>query len=93
MVFCYTGLADGRIVKINLKTEESTLFARTGEDLPNCGSYEVEHRCGRPLGMRFTASGSLLVADAYHGLLSVSPEGVVSRLTNNAAGRKCVFFE
>lgn len=41
---------------------------------------------GRPLGIEFDQDGSLLVADAYRGLLRVSPQGVVEILTTQAGG-------
>ena len=39
---------------------------------------------GRPLGIEFDANNNLIVADAYLGLLSVSPQGDITLLTNNA---------
>jgi len=41
---------------------------------------------GRPLGIDFDASGNLIVADAYRGLLSISPEGIISELATVADG-------
>lgn len=41
---------------------------------------------GRPLGMRFTPSGDLLVCDASRGLLSIDPAGQVSVLSTEAEG-------
>lgn len=41
---------------------------------------------GRPLGMDFDASGHLIVADAFLGLLSVSPQGEITILTNQVDG-------
>ena len=32
------------------------------------GRFRDEHTCGRPLGMRFDVTGSLIVADAYLGI-------------------------
>lgn len=37
---------------------------------------QMEHVCGRPLGLRFDATtGDLYIADAYMGLLVVDPSG------------------
>lgn len=41
---------------------------------------------GRPLGMRFTPSGELVVCDASRGLLSIDPAGQVSVLATEAEG-------
>jgi sugar lactone lactonase YvrE len=41
---------------------------------------------GRPLGMRFTPSGDLVVCDASRGLLSIDPAGQVSVLSTEAEG-------
>lgn len=41
---------------------------------------------GRPLGMDFDASGNLIVADAYKGLLSIDKSGKVTLLTDEADG-------
>ena len=35
-----------------------------------------------PLGLEFDATGQLIVADAYNGLFSISPDGQVKLLTN-----------
>ena len=57
----YTGLADGRIVrlihgeitKLNpIRRLEVETIARTGEALEGCGTRELEPACGRPLGLR-----------------------------------------
>lgn len=42
---------------------------------------------GRPLGMAFDANGTLWVADAIKGLVSVSPSGSVLVMATEAAGR------
>jgi len=40
---------------------------------------------GRPLGVEFDASGNLIVADAYRGLLKISPDGTVTLLADKAS--------
>src|SRR5512133_3649064 len=59
----YTGLQDGRIVRI----PGGRTFVNTG---------------GRPLGMQFDVQGNLIVADAFRGLLSITPAGAVSVLAD-----------
>jgi len=41
---------------------------------------------GRPLGIDFDQTGNLIVADAFRGLLSVSPEGKITELATVADG-------
>ena len=66
----HAATADGAVVRLDARGEPS-VFARTG---------------GRPLGMRFTADGTLLVCDAQRGLLSVDPAGRVAVLSREAEG-------
>lgn len=56
----FTGLADGRIMVVDLRSGEFEEFANTA---------------GRPLGLKFDANGDLIVADAYRGLLRITPAG------------------
>ncbi len=67
----YTGLASGRILRMNPDGSGQQVFASTG---------------GRPLGMAFDAAGKLLVADAFKGLLSITADGKVTVLAAVAAG-------
>ena len=64
----FTGLEDGRIVKISPDGEVVT-FAETG---------------GRPLGLQWGPSGDLIVADGVRGLLTVNLEGKVTVLVPRA---------
>jgi len=41
---------------------------------------------GRPLGIDFDSAGNLIVADAYHGLLSIAPDATVKVLATEAEG-------
>jgi sugar lactone lactonase YvrE len=77
----YTGLADGRIMQVRPSDGQASLVCSTG---------------GRPLGIEVDADGTLVVCDAYRGLLRVHPgsgevvvladalDGVPLRLVNNA---------
>ncbi|HEY7409922.1 MAG TPA: SMP-30/gluconolactonase/LRE family protein [Vicinamibacteria bacterium] len=67
----YTGLADGRIVRLRTDGGGLQEFARTG---------------GRPLGLRFAPGGRLVVADAARGLLAVGPGGEVEVLATAHGG-------
>jgi len=83
----YTGLADGRIVKIT-KSGHLREIARTGHNLPTCGTYKSEPDCGRPLGIRFDRDEvNLIVCDAYYGLLQVNPDtGEIKTLVSAKVG-------
>jgi sugar lactone lactonase YvrE len=68
----FTGMADGRIMRLGMDDGSAKLFVNTG---------------GRPSGMAFDAVGNLIVADSVKGLLSIAPDGVITLLTNEAGGR------
>lgn len=89
--YLFTGLSDGTIRKIDVKTGESQVFARTSQaksvpPLSECGKPEMEHLCGRPLGLRFDVNGDLVVADAYFGLLKITKDGNVTQLVSEYEG-------
>jgi sugar lactone lactonase YvrE len=74
----YTGTLDGRVVVIDAQGKARTL-ARTG---------------GRPLGLKVLADGSLLVADAYRGVLRVDAAGHVEVLADrDRQGRRFTFTD
>ncbi len=67
-----TGLTDGRIVR----------FAADGS-----GAVEtLASTGGRPLGLAYDASGRLIVADAYKGLLAIAPGGEITTLATEHGG-------
>lgn len=72
----YTGLQDGRVVRMLPDGNGRETFVQTG---------------GRPLGMKFDTAGNLIVADAFRGLLSVSPERKVSVLADVVNGEPMLF--
>lgn len=67
----YGGLEDGRIMRLAPDGSGAEEFANTG---------------GRPLGLDFDAAGNLIVADAYRGLLSISPDGKTTVLATEQGG-------
>lgn len=67
----YGSMEDGRIVRFQADGSQPEVFADTG---------------GRPLGLHFDAAGNLVVADAYEGLLSISPDGSISVLSTEEGG-------
>jgi sugar lactone lactonase YvrE len=66
----YSGFADGRIIRV-MPNGLVRNFANTG---------------GRPLGMDFAPDGSLIVADAEKGLLSISPDAKITVLATEEGG-------
>ncbi|KAI5649198.1 hypothetical protein M9H77_35203 [Catharanthus roseus] len=100
----YAGLADGRIVRwmgdelgwdtFALVTHNwSEKLCAKGKDSTTHKQWKVESLCGRPLGLRFDKrSGNLYIADAYHGLLVVGPEGgIATSLSTHAGGNPILF--
>ncbi|XP_028789618.1 protein STRICTOSIDINE SYNTHASE-LIKE 10-like [Neltuma alba] len=75
----YTGVADGRILKWQGEGRGWRDFALTTSNRTECTrpfAPELEHICGRPLGLSFDKkSGDLYIADAYLGLQVVGPTG------------------
>lgn len=66
----YTGVASGKVLRMNPDGSGQEVYADTG---------------GRPLGLDFGAGGNLIVADALKGLLSISPDRTVSTLADAKA--------
>ena len=67
----YTGLEDGRVVRIHPERGTVEPFSQTD---------------GRPLGLAFNATGELLVADGERGILAIVPNGNVRLLTQGVGG-------
>ncbi|EFC39438.1 strictosidine synthase [Naegleria gruberi] len=74
----YTGINDGSIMRVNVTSGVSTVYAYSVPALNAtqravCGtSVLYEGTCGRVLGMVFDKNNNLIVADAYKGLLRIS---------------------
>ncbi|KAM3222354.1 Protein STRICTOSIDINE SYNTHASE-LIKE 10 [Capsicum annuum] len=90
----YTGVADGRILK--WKGSYWADFAVTSSNRKNCTrpfAPELEHVCGRPLGLRFdNKTGELYIADAYLGIQVVGPKGgLATPLVQEFKGKPLVF--
>ena len=73
----YTGLSDGRVIRLTTNGDI--------EELVNTG--------GRPLGMEFDAVGNLIVADSEKGLLSLAADGTLTTLTTEVNGERMIFVD
>ncbi len=60
----YAPFEDGRIMRYDAQGQNGHEFVNTG---------------GRPLGLEFDAMDHLIVCDAKKGLLSISPEGEITK--------------
>lgn len=92
----YTGVADGRILKWQGGARGWTDFALTTSARKECFrpfAPELEHLCGRPLGLRFEKkTGNLYIADAYFGLQVVGPAGgLATQVVTEAEGQPLLF--
>ncbi len=67
----YTGLEDGRVVRIPADLKSCRVLGNTG---------------GRPLGLKIDSQGNVLVADAISGLLSLDAAGEMKILADHADG-------
>ena len=75
----YTAVHSGKILRQSPQTGDFSVVADTG---------------GRPLGLEFADDGTLWIADAYLGLLSVSPEGeLVTRATETRDGSPILYAD
>lgn len=73
----FTGLSDGRILRLSPPDGKASVIANTG---------------GRPLGIEIDQDGSLVVCDAHRGLLRVDPgNGAITTLVDTVAGRRLLF--
>ncbi len=74
----YSGMADGQILRLSPDESNAELFTDTG---------------GRPLGMAFDSDGSLIVADAFKGLLEIAPDGAIQVLAKEVNGVRINFAD
>ncbi|KAG8184349.1 hypothetical protein JTE90_006752 [Oedothorax gibbosus] len=79
--YLYTGVEDGRIVKV--KDGKITTVAQTGR---SCVMPYEERVCGRPLGLRIGKDGFLYIIDAFYGIFTMNfTTGSLNRILSNNA--------
>ncbi|RID47331.1 hypothetical protein BRARA_I03932 [Brassica rapa] len=88
----YVGVSDGRVLKWRGESLGWSDFAYTSANREKCVrpfAPELEHVCGRSLGLRFDEkTGDLYIADAYFGLMIVGPAGGLAKpLVTEAEGQ------
>jgi sugar lactone lactonase YvrE len=91
----YAGTLDGRIVVFN-EGAGGDYLVPGGETRHVKGDIEVKTLAetgGRPLGIATAPNGDLIVADAVKGLLSVSPDGRITTLPTDVAGKPVHFAD
>jgi len=73
----YIATHEGAIVRYDTASGDVSEFAKTG---------------GRPLGVEFSKSGKLYVADAYRGLLEISDDGQVEVLADKTTSGSPIHY-
>jgi len=73
--YIYSGLEDGRIIRVSPDGKQVETFAQGGI----------------PLGMKFDAAGNLVVTDGTLGLISVDKSGMITPLTVEVDGSPIIF--
>ncbi|KYN29227.1 PREDICTED: adipocyte plasma membrane-associated protein-like [Trachymyrmex cornetzi] len=63
----YTGIHGGYVLRI--EEDRIVPIVKFGE---KCDGIWQEHKCGRPLGLKFDKKGNLYVVDAYYGIFQVN---------------------
>lgn len=71
----YAGFKTGLIAEISMKDGKEKIIhaVQLAQGMNDCdGTYKTMHLCGRPLGLRLTDVGELIIADAYLGLFAIN---------------------
>lgn len=91
--YAYTGLADGRIVRVRIDGQTPSGPAPVGPVIPGgpmppaVGTMEqVANTGGRPLGLQHDPFGNVVVADARQGLLAINPQGRIFNVARSFNG-------
>ncbi len=74
----YTGTLSGKVLRMRPDGSEREVYVETG---------------GRPLGLDFMADGTLVVADAFRGLLAVGADRQVRVLADQVNGSPILFAD
>lgn len=98
--YAYSGLADGRIVRVRIDGQTTAGPAPVqpvvpgGTVRPEPGSFEkIAETGGRPLGLQHDPFGNIVVADAKKGLLVITPAGQVIVVADRYENRPLLFVD
>lgn len=99
--YAYTGLQDGRIVRIRIDGLTPTGPAPIQPAIPGgpppstpaVAVEEVINTGGRPLGLQHDPFGNIVVADAKKGLLAIAPNKQIFVVADRYEGRPLMFVD
>lgn len=100
--FAYTGLADGRIVRIRIDGRTADGPAPIQPAIPggtpsqpttSAAFEKIAETGGRPLGLQHDPFGNIVVADAKKGLLAITPAGQIVPVADRFEGRPMLFVD
>ncbi|OJF14999.1 SMP-30/gluconolactonase/LRE family protein [Couchioplanes caeruleus] len=73
-------------------TEDGRIWRWPPDARPGAVPQQLTDTGGRPLGIEIDPrDGSLVVCDAYRGLLRVTPDGIIADLAHRAGGSRILF--
>jgi sugar lactone lactonase YvrE len=97
--YAYTGLADGRIVRIRIDGQTASgpapLPVPGGPPPPTvtAAAETVVNTGGRPLGLQHDPFGNIVVADAKRGLIAITPNAQVFVVAQRYENRPLLFVD
>ena len=100
--YAYTGLEDGRVVRIRIDGQTASGPAPLPVPLPGAPAPEpvpmvavetVATTGGRPLGLQHDPFGNIVVADAKKGLVAITAQGQVVTVADKYQGRPLRFVD
>lgn len=95
--YAYTGLADGRIIRVRIESTGSSGPAPIQPVIPGGTTLpafeKIAETGGRPLGLQHDPFGNIVVADAKKGLLAITPAGKIFVVADRYEGRPLLFVD
>lgn len=93
--YAYTGLEDGRIVRIQIGPSMGSNPAQTGSPgtTTSGGVEKIAETGGRPLGLQHDPFGNIVVADAKRGLIAITPTGQIVPVAARFENRPMLFVD
>lgn len=98
--YAYTGLLDGRIVRVRIDGQTASGPAPIQPVIPGGSAQpvaapveKIAETGGRPLGLQHDPFGNLVVADAKKGLLAITPTGQIVVVADRYENRPLKFVD